>query len=565
MEKEAKERKVLRVLIAVLILVVASSIVIHMFFKFFPFLLELGNQVIVEIKPDVTNHSAVATKTAEDIIDRLIEMQGATLSILSLLIAVASIGIGATSILHWRQVVALKKEYSELEEKMCNYFAVAIVQSIIPSQRIYIKADMLLANDFLHIFEGNSRDKGLHYLACLELIFSKEKDAELSSKMDEMGDEECFKNWEDVSLYSDEVIKSHYANKSIRYIARLKYINANYQMCRLIRQTSRLDAYKYIKNAQRELNNINENELDPYGYIDNLRGLVLFWRCKCEEDQRNEKYNDISKCAATYQRAYDCFAIADRKAIMMTPGVDNSKFRNHMGASKINQGRCLAPKNLAEAKECLKEARKIYEDIEKAHKNYGLGYLNLSHTLCLSILLNLGIIKSDYFLEDIVESFYNASEELKTTILDDLKEAEHLLKAASENGVEIPDVDFRMFEIISWRIVLRKNENIPRLEKEMCNKLRKYHLIAISDSSTLFDKPQESQKVILGFIAPWRNYVFWKGILSGNPVERQLCFDTAYSLNEILLNEKRTSAENWLAESQKRREIIRLRRTFQRF
>lgn len=501
-----------------------------------------------------------AEKDRDEVISRLISMQANTLTIASIAVTLATVILGTLSYIQNKQTENFRKQYEETVQKTHNLFAMTIIQSL-SVQKFYVKADILMAEELKQLSKLKTDDKGLYLFSNIQCLLAAEKEVNILSRQGEISPEDEMDSWNAICELSEEILNmSSYTFASIRYVVKIKYIYAKYQMCRLIRQTDRQKALIYIKEADKILQQISENEVDPYGNLDNLRGLVHLWKYKCEEDMDNHSAESYAK---KYQDVWNLFKHAFDAFIKMEPYSDCSMIRNHLGVAKINEARChLTAKRkkwIKKTKNCLQDADKTFRDILKTNPNYTKAYLNRAHINCLFVKLYLG----DYFAPFLISfaNLYEHKHKYKAA-LQKLKDAKKYLKSAKDKEETLPDVDFRMFEILSWELALTQRiqygwvdlQKINRYEKKMVKLLIDRGLLKGNNENVdlLKKVPQGDTEIILGFVEPWRNYVFWRATFSPSN-EKKGWYDAADKLNNILIAHHKKSAYNWKIESNSRK------------
>ena len=544
---------------------------------------------------------------SNEIVAQLTSMQANTLAIVSVFLTAAATILGFLGLSQWKQTKKLQKQYEDMNHRVQNLFSLAVVQALSEEQH-YVRANMVLAEELERLRNTSDFDKGTLLFSNIQMLLAVEKEAIITSKTDAFTEEEK-SAWESVADLCTQILKIPYAYSSIRYLVQIKYIYAKWQLCHIIRQTDRKQALVYINDAHKMLQRISESEMDPYGHIYNLRGLVLLWRCKCLEN--NCSYSEISRYAEQYSKSAKLFEEAIREAKLMAPRDDHSGFQNHLGVAQINMLRCTffdynKRKNFysvwkQKMRKGLLAAAKTYYALVQKDNDYGKAYLNLASICCYCIRV---LLESEEIHADCLSNLANVMNPQRKTLENTFLYAQQLLRIALVKEVKIPDVGYKMFEVLTLEQVV----NISREEKDISedeqflqeiNKILK-DVIKTSNISADYlrcerkkddgskeyqsliqiDKYQQideflaailkhydvigdthqdgvqavqsveliSDNPVIGFLEPWRNYAYFR-FRTSTDESKQEWRKAAKKLNSQLKKHRKLQAESWEKET----------------
>lgn len=521
--------------------------------------------------------------TANALFSQLISMQSNTLAVVSIAIAMAATILSVLSILQWKRSEDIRKQYKKTNEKVQNFFAMAVVQSL-SEEKYYVQADKLLAEELQQTQDLIGEDKDMLLFSSIQILLAKEKDAKIISRKQDLTDD-AIEAWASVASICSEILKIRYAFSAIQYLVKIKYVYAKYQLCRLVRQADRKAALQHIKDADWMLHRISESEMDPYGHINNLRGLVYLWMCKCLED--HEEYGKEHTYIAKYDKAEQFFLKSLKDAEQMDPQADFSAFYNHVGVAQINKARCLLftkNKSREEKANALDAAARTFNTLVAQNPRYAKAYLNMAHICYLRLLFELNIVNPIFFLVNI-ESWATSPERTPVEInkaIFWINWGKRLLNSAHQKGETLPDVGYRMFEILTIELVIRnaqpdKTKGLPFIPCSILNahrdseaasnpinklipdKIVENILVCILKKYDVIDASVESLKSFqadmfvtedpcLGFLEPWRNYAFWKQMRT-NSHEKEGWKETITTLNKQLAQQREKKVKAWTVKS----------------
>jgi len=561
--------------------------------------IQLFTNLVVGILVDIPSET-VQYDSSGDIIAQLTSMQANTLAIVSIFLTAAATILGFLGINQWLQARKLQAQYEDMNHRVQNLFSLAVVQAL-SEEQYYVRANTVLAEELERLRNTSNADDGTILFSSIQMLLATEKEATIASKVAASTETEK-SAWESVADLCTQILKIPYTYAAVRYLVQIKCIYAEWQLCRITRQTDRKQSLKYINVAYQMLQKISESEMDPYGHIYNLRGLVLLWRCKCQED--NSSYKNISKYAQQYRNAAILFEKAIHEAKMMSPKGDHSEFQNHLGAAQINRVRCIFFDYKAresdrsnwdkEMRDSLLQAALTYCALVETDNDYGKAYLNLASICCYCIR---------YLLEDKnAHVFYLSSLFRKDGTIDCLfMNAQRLLRCALIKGVALPDVGYKMFEIVTIEqaaCASKKVQDFPPVQAFLqeinsvtdavikmsnisdtnlqCKKLIEgniigyqsltdkgeyqkiddfltsiliyYHVISdeYSDAIRSLQNVQlASDRPVIGFLEPWRNYAYWRFEISEAIEDKEKWKEAAIKLNTWLKIYRKLQAESW--------------------
>lgn len=516
--------------------------------------------------------------TANALFSQLISMQSNTLAVVSIAIAMAATILSVLSILQWKRSEDIRKQYKKTNEKVQNFFAMAVVQSL-SEEKYYVQADKLLAEELQQTQDLIGEDKDMLLFSSIQILLAKEKDAKIISRKQDLTDD-AIEAWASVASICSEILKIRYAFSAIQYLVKIKYVYAKYQLCRLVRQADRKAALQHIKDADWMLHRISESEMDPYGHINNLRGLVYLWMCKCLED--HEEYGKEHTYIAKYDKAEQFFLKSLKDAEQMDPQADFSAFYNHVGVAQINKARCLLftkNKSREEKANALDAAARTFNTLVAQNPRYAKAYLNMAHICYLKLLLAIGIDNPVFFLQNI--ELWALSNDI-TEAINLINNEKERLNYAYQMGETLPDVGYRMFEILTIELVIRnaqpdKTKGLPFIPCSILNahrdseaasnpinklipdKIVENILVCILKKYDVIDASVESLKSFqadmfvtedpcLGFLEPWRNYAFWKQMRT-NSHEKEGWKETITTLNKQLAQQREKKVKAWTVKS----------------
>lgn len=560
--------------------------------------IQLFTDLVVEVLVKIPSET-IQYNSSDDIIAQLTSMQANTLAIVSIFLTAAATILGFLGINQWLQARKLQTQYEDMNHRVQNLFSLAVVQAL-SEEQYYVRANMVLAEELERLRNTSNADDGAVLFSSIQMLLATEKEATIASKVEAFTETEKGA-WESVADLCTQILKIPYTYAAVRYLIQIKYIYAEWQLCRITRQTDRKQSLKYINAAHQMLQKISESEMDPYGHIYNLRGLVLLWRSKCQED--NSSYKTISTYAQQYRKAAVLFERAIDEAKMMSPKGDHSVFQNHLGAAQINVVRCIffdyktRENNYSnwdkEMRDSLLQAARTYCTLVETDNDYGKAYLNLASICCYCVR---------YALEDRsvrvfhLSDLFHQGKEIDCLFMN----AQRLLRCALIKGVTLPDVGYKMFEIVAIeqaastspkkqsfipiKSFLQEMNDITNAVIKMSNisdmnlQCKKLSAGNIIEYQSLTDK-DEYQKVddflasiliyyhvisneysepirslqnvqlasdtpVIGFLEPWRNYAYWRFETSENE-DKAKWKGAAIELNKRLKNHRKLQAESW--------------------
>ena len=114
--------------------------------------------------------------TANALFSQLISMQSNTLAVVSIAIAMAATILSVLSILQWKRSEDIRKQYKKTNEKVQNFFAMAVVQSL-SEEKYYVQADKLLAEELQQTQDLIGEDKDMLLFSSIQILLAKEKDS----------------------------------------------------------------------------------------------------------------------------------------------------------------------------------------------------------------------------------------------------------------------------------------------------------------------------------------------------------------------------------------------------
>lgn len=558
--------------------------------------IQLFTNLVVEVLVDIPSES-VQYDSLNDIIAQLTSMQANTLAIVSIFLTVAATILSFLGINQWLQARKIQTQYEDMNHRVQNLFSLAVVQAL-SEEQYYVRANMVLAEELERLRNTGDANDGTILFSSIQMLLATEKEAIIASKVEAFTEAEKAA-WESVADLCTQILKIPYTYAAVRYLLQIKYIYAEWQLCRITRQSDRKQSLKYIKAAHQMLQKISESEMDPYGHIYNLRGLVLLWRCKCEED--NSSYKNISTYAQHYREAATLFGKALDEAKLMSPKGDHSVFQNHLGAAQINAVRCIffdykARENDGsnweqEMRDSLLQAAHTYCALVESDNDYGKAYLNLASICCYCIRYALEDKKAHVFY---LSNLFHKDDTIDFLFMNALC----LLRCALFKGVALPDVGYKMFEIVTIEqaaCASQKERNLTPIQaflQEMkaitdavikmsnisdmnlqCKKsnadniieyqsltdkgeyrkaddflasiLIYYHVIEneyLDSTQSLQNVQFTSEMPIIGFLEPWRNYAYWRFEISEDKLKWK---EAAKKLNTYLKIHRKLQAESW--------------------
>lgn len=561
--------------------------------------------VIVDIPYKNVNES-------NEIVAQLISMQANTLAIVSVFLTASATILGFLGLSQWKQTKRLQKQYEDMNHRVQNLFSLAVVQAL-SEEQYYIRANMVLAEELERLRNTSDFDNGTLLFSNIQMLLAVEKEAAITSKANTFTETAAFTEaeksaWESVADLCTQILRIPYAYSSIRYLVQIKYIYAKWQLCRIIRQTDRKQALVYINDAHQMLQRISESEMDPYGHIYNLRGLVMLWRCKCLENSCG--YSEISKYAEQYSKSATLFEEAIREAKVMAPKEDHSEFQNHLGVAQINISRCSffdynKRKNFycdwkKKMRKGLLAATKTYYDLVQKDNDYGKAYLNLANICCYCIRV---LLESEEIYADCLSNLANVMNPQRKTLENTFLYAQQLLRIALVKEVKIPDVGYKMFEVLTLEQVVNTSreekdisEDVPFLQEInkiledviktsnistdylRCERkkdddskeyqslvqidkyqqideflaaiLKRYDVIGAHQSGVQALQSVElaGDKPVIGFLEPWRNYAYFR-FKTSTDESKQEWRKAAKKLNSQLKKHRKLQAESWEKET----------------
>ena len=191
----------------------------------------------------------------------------------------------------------------------------------------------------------------------------------------------------------------------------------------------------------------------------------------------------------------------------------------------------------------------------------------------------LGIDNPVFFLRNI--ELWAVSNDI-TEAINLINNEKERLNYAYQMGETLPDVGYRMFEILTIELVIRnaqpdKTKGLPfipcsilnahqdseaasnPINKLISDKIVENILVCILKKYDVIDASVESLKSFqadmfvtedpcLGFLEPWRNYAFWKQMRT-NSHEKEGWKETITTLNKQLAQQREKKVKAWTVKS----------------
>ncbi len=465
--------------------------------------------------------SSVETLYTEEMISNLIAMQANTLTIVAIIITIVPIGFGSVLYYYIKKIRKFEKDSEKMQLHLKNLFSLSLIQSL-SSQKYYAAADILAANDLDVIKRQDPDNETTYFYARIHMLLAVEKEADIQMQQ---GKNDATDLWENVVDLCEEILHLPDIFSSVEYIVRLKVIFANYTLCRLTRNESRKDSSVYIIRAQKHLKQIDQNQLDSYGQVNNLRGLVLLWELKTAYDTCSLNFK---KCSAQFDKVEYFFETAEKSAKAMNFNADVTSFISHQGITKMN--RMVIDRKLTDEQQLilLEEADALFKKIPKG-KGYGKAPLNQAHIILLKLRVEQNCLHTFRDLTCVKITKENEA---------NLKEAEKLLNSAKEVGETIVDIDYRLFEIKVLQSIYYRNDSTKstQLKNELKQLLIDNGFEINHNTKQLFAHLKKEQKYTLGFLTPWLEYAYWN--YKTDTENQNKWKESAIRLNERISNER---------------------------
>ena len=224
----------------------------------------------------------------------------------------------------------------------------------------------------------------------------------------------------------------------------IESINALYKKARIkLYEGNSIENLKHIQKRIKKLTDLNPR--DTFGQINNLSGLIHFWKAKSLEGDEKEK---------ELQSAKEDF----NNAIIKMP--NKKEYLNHLGITYIELN------SLNDGRAYEKKAIKLYNEIITQYPDYSKAFTNLSHIYTDSFLSDLGIMPDmplSYYLSKISNISTKTKKKLKKAIKYS-KKAHHLAPNFIDNYFRLGAL--KTYEYLI-QLIKNKYYNNSRIKSEI--------------------------------------------------------------------------------------------------